>query len=45
MGVDALQAIKETIETLNKYISTGLGYARDIKYLKEYCETHNINIL
>lgn len=37
MGVDPLQAIKATVETLNTYISTGIGYARNIKFLKEYC--------
>ena len=42
MGVDPLQAIKATVETLNTYISTGLGYARDIKFLREYCEKNNI---
>jgi len=36
MGVDPLQAIKETVKTLNTFISTGIGYAINIKYLKEY---------
>lgn len=44
MGVDPLQAIKVTVETLDKYISTGLGYARHIKFLAEYCNKHNIKI-
>jgi len=36
MGVDPLQAIKATVKTLDTYISTGIGYARNIKYLKKY---------
>lgn len=36
MGVDPLQAIKETVKTLDTFISTGIGYAINIKYLKEY---------
>lgn len=44
MGVDPLQAIKATVETLNTYISTGIGYAREIKYLKEYCENNNVQL-
>ena len=36
MGVDPLQAIKETVKTLDTYISTGIGYARNIKFLKEF---------
>ena len=35
-GVDPLQAIKEITKILDTYISTGIGYARDIKYLREY---------
>ena len=42
MGVDPLKAIKATVETLNTYISTGIGYARYIKFLKEYCSKHKI---
>lgn len=44
MGVDPLQAIKATVETLNTYISTGIGYARDIKYLREYCDINNVQL-
>jgi hypothetical protein len=36
MGVDPLQAIKEIIKILDRNISTGIGYARNIKFLKEY---------
>jgi S1-C subfamily serine protease len=35
-GVDPLQAIKEITKILDTYISTGIGYAINIKYLKEY---------
>lgn len=35
-GVDPLQAIKEIIKILDRNISTGIGYARNIKFLKEY---------
>lgn len=34
--VDPLQAIKETVKTLDTFISTGIGYAINIKFLKEY---------
>ncbi len=44
MGVDPLQAIKATVETLDTYISTGLGYARYISSLSEYCKKYNIKI-
>lgn len=44
MGVDPLQAIKATVETLNMYISTGIGYARDIKFLREFCNNNNIQL-
>jgi S1-C subfamily serine protease len=40
MGVDALQATKAIIQTLDEYISTGIGYARSIKYAREYLDTH-----
>lgn len=36
MGVDPLQATKAIIQTLDQYISTGIGYARSIKYVHEY---------
>jgi len=36
MGVDPLQAIKETVKTLDTFISTGIGYAINIKFLMEY---------
>ena len=42
MGVDPLQAIKETVKTLNTYISTGIGYARHIRFLKEYSTNNNL---
>ena len=36
MGVDPLQATKAIILTLDQYISTGIGYARAIKFAQEY---------
>lgn len=39
-GVDPLQATKAIIQTLNKYISTGIGYARSIKYARDYLSNH-----
>lgn len=37
-GIDSLAVTKELITTLNNYISTGIGYARSIKFLREYLE-------
>lgn len=36
MGVDPLQATKAIIQTLDQYISTGIGYARAIRYFQDY---------
>jgi S1-C subfamily serine protease len=36
MGVDPLQATRAIIQTLDQYISTGIGYARSIKFTREY---------
>lgn len=36
MGVDPLQATKKVIQTLDRYISTGIGYARSIEFAREY---------
>jgi V8-like Glu-specific endopeptidase len=44
MGVDPLQLNKETILVLDKYISTGIGYARNIKFLNEYIEKYKIKL-
>ena len=38
MGVDPLQATKAIIQTLDTHISTGIGYARSIKFAREYLE-------
>lgn len=44
MGVDPLSATEETIKILDKYISTGIGYARNIEYLKAYLTKNNIKL-
>lgn len=44
MGVNPLQATKETIKILDKYISTGIGYARNISFLKNYMIKNGIKI-
>lgn len=36
MGVDPLQTTKAIIQTLDQYISTGIGYARSISFAREY---------
>jgi S1-C subfamily serine protease len=36
MGVDPLQATRAIIETLDRYISTGIGYAHSIKFARGY---------
>lgn len=43
-GVNPLQATKETISVLDKYISTGIGYARNIKYVNDYIKTKKIKL-
>jgi S1-C subfamily serine protease len=40
MGVDPLQATKAIIQTLDQYISTGIGYARSIKFARDYLGNH-----
>lgn len=44
LGVDPLQTMKETITILNKYISTGIGYARNISFLQSYMLKNGIKI-
>ena len=39
-GVDPLQSTREIIGTLDRYISTGIGYAVSVKFLRTYLETH-----
>ena len=34
--INPLEAIKYTIQTLNRNISTGIGYARNINHLNHY---------
>jgi S1-C subfamily serine protease len=36
MGVDPLQATKDIIQTLDQHISTGIGYARAVRFVREY---------
>lgn len=36
MGVDPLQATRAIVETLDQYISTGIGYARSIRFARDY---------
>ncbi len=40
MGIDPLKAQKETIQVLNKYISTGIGYAYSIRYMMKWYEKY-----
>lgn len=42
MGVDPLQATRAIIKTLDLYISTGIGYARSIRFLREYLQKNPI---
>jgi len=40
MGVDPLQSTRAIIQTLDQYISTGIGYAISIKFLRSYITAH-----
>lgn len=40
MGVDPLQSTRAIIQTLDQYISTGIGYAVSVKFLKDYLVEH-----
>ena len=40
MGVDPNKAILDLIDTLDKYISVGIGYAWSTESLRKYCENH-----
>lgn len=44
MGIDPLQATKETVKILDQYISTGIGYARDISFLRNYILKYKIKL-
>ncbi|MFV8328418.1 S1 family peptidase [Flavobacterium sp. ZS1P14] len=44
MGINPLQATKETIVILDKYISTGIGYANNIKFTSEFIRKNNIKL-
>jgi S1-C subfamily serine protease len=40
LGVDPLQATRAIIDTLDQYISTGIGYARSVKFARDYAGKH-----
>jgi S1-C subfamily serine protease len=42
MGVDSLQVTKAIVQTLDQYISTGIGYARSIKFARDYVNANNL---
>ncbi len=44
MGINPLQATKETISVLDTYISTGIGYARSIKFMTDYIKKKGIKL-
>jgi len=39
-GVDTLGATRSLIDTLDEYISTGIGYARSIQFARSYMQKH-----
>ena len=39
-GVNHDATLLELVNTLDNYISTGLGYARYISYVRDYCQRH-----
>ncbi len=39
-GVNMLHVISKLISTLDEHISTGIGYATDIKFAREFAERH-----
>jgi V8-like Glu-specific endopeptidase len=39
-GVNPLQSDKEIINVLNRYISTGIGYARNTSYVRDYIKKY-----
>jgi|ERR1035441_8207558 S1-C subfamily serine protease len=41
MGVDPLQDMRALTLTLDEYISTGIGYARSVQYLRAYLKQHS----
>ena len=40
VGVDPLQAILALTDTLDKYISPGIGYAISTKHLRDYLDNY-----
>jgi V8-like Glu-specific endopeptidase len=41
MGLDPLSSTKALIDTLDQYISTGIGYARTIRFARSYLIRHH----
>jgi len=41
-GVDPLQVTKETVNVLDTFISTGIGYARSVSFLNDYLRKNKI---
>ncbi len=40
MEVDPWQSVRDLIKTLDTFISTGIGYANDVRHLREYLARH-----
>jgi hypothetical protein len=40
MEVDPWHSVRDLIRTLDIYITTGIGFARDVRYLREYLARH-----
>jgi len=39
-NIDPLESDKEIIDMLDTYISTGIGYARNVSYVRDYLQKH-----
>jgi len=42
LGINPLLVDKDVINILSRYISTGIGYARNISHAKQYIQRHNL---
>jgi S1-C subfamily serine protease len=40
MGIDPMTSYKALIDTIDTYISTGIGYAHSIRFVSEYLQRH-----